>query len=53
MYVMSLIELLYPTRHFVRGGAFEAAGALTRIRELAGKRDRHVAVVGPPFACSS
>ncbi|HET9627215.1 MAG TPA: hypothetical protein VFP84_37905 [Kofleriaceae bacterium] len=49
MYVMSLIELLYPTRHFVRGGVFDAAGALDRIRALAGKRDRHVAVVGPPF----
>ena len=49
MYVMSLIELLYPTRHYVKNGMFDAAGALERIQEMAGRRDRHVAVVGPPF----
>ena len=49
LYVMSLIELLYPTRHFVRGGAFDVPGALARVHELVARADRHVAVVGPPF----
>lgn len=49
MYVMSLIELLYPTRHFVRAGVFDVAGAMARIHELVARSDRHLAVVGPPF----
>lgn len=49
LYVMSLIELLYPTRHFVRGGVFDVPDALARVRELVARGDRHVAVVGPPF----
>jgi long-chain-fatty-acid---luciferin-component ligase len=49
MYVMSLIELLYPTRHFVRGGEFDVPGALRRVHELIARSERHVAVVGPPF----
>lgn len=49
MYVMALIELLYPTRHFVRGGVFDVTGALARVQELVARGDRHLAVVGPPF----
>jgi long-chain-fatty-acid---luciferin-component ligase len=49
LYVMSLIELLYPTRHFVRHGRFDAQGAIARILEVLERSDRHIGVVGPPF----
>jgi long-chain-fatty-acid---luciferin-component ligase len=49
MYVMSLIELVHPTRHYVRNGEFDADGALARIVELLRGGQEHVAIVGAPF----
>lgn len=49
LYVMSLVELLHPTRHFVRDGVFDVAGAHARVRELVARGDRQVGVIGPPF----
>ncbi|NJM90782.1 MAG: long-chain fatty acid--CoA ligase [Myxococcales bacterium] len=49
MYVMSLIELIYPTQHYVRGGVLDAEAAISRLVELLQRRDRHIAVVGAPF----
>jgi long-chain-fatty-acid---luciferin-component ligase len=47
-YVMSLVELLYPTRSHVRGGLLDERGAVEHlVRAL--DRSPHVAVVGAPF----
>jgi long-chain-fatty-acid---luciferin-component ligase len=49
MYVMSLIELVYPTRHYVRGGVLNTELAIERIFELLSQRRQHIAIVGAPF----
>jgi long-chain-fatty-acid---luciferin-component ligase len=47
-YVMSLVELLHPTRHRLVGGAFEVDAAIADVRSLLDER-AHVGVIGPPF----
>lgn len=47
-YVMSLLELVYPTTHCVRGGAFNTAWTLDRL-QAALEESAHVGIVGPPF----
>ncbi len=47
-YVMSLVELLYPTRHRLVGGAFDVDAAIGDVRSLLDER-AHVGVIGPPF----
>lgn len=47
-YVMSLVELLYPTRHRLTGGVFDADAAIADLRSLLDER-AHVGVIGPPF----
>jgi long-chain-fatty-acid---luciferin-component ligase len=49
MYVMSLIELIYPTQHYVRGGVLATEAAIDRVSELLRQRSRHIAIVGAPF----
>lgn len=49
MYVMSLIELIYPTQHYVRQGVLDAEAAIARVCELLEQRSRHIAIVGAPF----
>jgi long-chain-fatty-acid---luciferin-component ligase len=49
MYVMSLIELIYPTHHYVQGGVLNTEAAIARILELLRHRRQHIAIVGAPF----
>jgi long-chain-fatty-acid---luciferin-component ligase len=46
-YVMSLVELTYPTEHAVQAGRFDALRALERLRATA-LEYQQVAVIGPP-----
>lgn len=48
-YVMSLIELLHPTHHFVRDGTFDVHSAAEMLNSILKRSENHVAVVGPPF----
>jgi long-chain-fatty-acid---luciferin-component ligase len=48
-YVLSLVELLFPTVHEVRDGVFDMARAVADLRSLlAAKGSEEVAVIGPP-----
>lgn len=49
MYVMSLTELVYPTRHFVRNGVLETMEAVDRIFEILRRGEQHLGIVGAPF----
>lgn len=49
-YVMSLTELLYPTRSYMLGSQLLLADALDRIRNALAVPSRSVAVIGAPFA---
>lgn len=45
-YVMSVLELIYPAQHFVRGGVFDAAGLAAALE--AAEPDERLLLVGPP-----
>jgi long-chain-fatty-acid---luciferin-component ligase len=49
MYVMSLIELSFPTEHFVRRDHFHASEAIERIAKILKEGKQDIVVVGPPF----
>jgi long-chain-fatty-acid---luciferin-component ligase len=45
-YVMSVLELIYPARHFVRDGAFRVADLTDALRDA--EPDERLLLVGPP-----
>lgn len=49
LYVMSLIELIHPTTHFVNNGQFQSQKAIDSIVETLQHSDQDVIVVGAPF----
>ncbi|MGB1059468.1 MAG: long-chain fatty acid--CoA ligase [Ketobacter sp.] len=49
LYVMSLIELIHPTTHFVASGTLQSRQAIDRIIDTLHRSDQDIIVVGAPF----
>lgn len=49
LYIMSLIELIHPTQHYVRHEYFDVQAAIRRLLQLQKSEIRQIVIVGAPF----